>query len=298
MEQITNGKKILIIGGVAAGATAAARARRLDETAEITIVEKGRYVSFANCGLPYFISRDIPKRSALILQTPEGFFSRYRVTVLLETEALSLDRAARKVRVRGPEGESDLTYDSLILAQGGTPVFPSIRGLDSPNVFKLWTIPDMDAVHKFVETEKPSSAVVIGGGFIGLEAAEAFLKRGLATSIVELTETLMPPADPEFGMLIRRSYEAAGARVFTGRSVRSVDVSSRTVLLDDGSEVPAGIVLVSAGVRPNTELAKAAGLEIGSSGGVSVDEGLRTGAPHIWPPGIWLKSPTGSAAGA
>jgi len=285
MEQITNGKKILIIGGVAAGATAAARARRLDATAEITIVEKGRYVSFANCGLPYFISRDIPKRSALILQTPEGFFSRYRVTVLLETEALSLDRAARKVRVRGPEGESDLTYDSLILAQGGTPVFPSIRGLDSPNVFKLWTIPDMDAVHKFVETEKPSSAVVIGGGFIGLEAAEAFLKRGLATSIVELTETLMPPADPEFGMLIRRSYEAAGARVFTGRSVRSVDVSSRTVLLDDGSEVPAGIVLVSAGVRPNTELAKAAGLEIGSSGGVSVDEGLRTGDPHIWAAG-------------
>ncbi len=278
-------KKILIVGGVAAGATAAARARRLDESAEITIVEKGRYVSFANCGLPYFISRDIPKRSSLILQTPEGFFSRYRVNVLLQTEALSLDRSARSVRVRGPEGESDLTYDSLILAQGGTPVFPPIRGLDSPNVFRLWTLPDMDGVHKFLETEKPSSAVVIGGGFIGLEAAEAFTKRGHATSIVELTETLMPPADPEFGRLIRRSYETAGARVFTGRSVRSVDSGSGTITLDDGTEIPAGIVLVSAGVRPNTELARAAGLEIGPSGGISVDEGLRTSDPNIWAAG-------------
>lgn len=278
-------KKILIIGGVAAGATAAARARRLDESAEISIVEKGRYVSFANCGLPYFISRDIPKRSSLILQTPEGFFSRYRVQVVLQTEALSIDRAARTVHVRGPEGESDLPYDSLILAQGGTPIFPPIRGLDSPNVFRLWTIPDMDGVHKFLETEKPSSAVVIGGGFIGLEAAEAFVKRGLSTSIVELTETLMPPADPEFGRLIRASYEAAGARVFTGRSVRSVDSAAGTISLDDGTEVPAGIVLVSAGVRPNTELAKAAGLEIGASGGVSVDESLRTSDPNIWAAG-------------
>ncbi len=278
-------KKILIIGGVAAGATAAARARRLDETAEITVVEKGRYVSFANCGLPYFVSRDIPKRSSLILQTPEGFFSRYRVAVLLQTEALSLDRAARTVRVRGPEGESDLPYDSLILAQGGTPIFPPIRGLDSPNVFRLWTIPDMDGVHKFVETEKPASAVVIGGGFIGLEAAEAFVKRGLSTSVVELTETLMPPADPEFGRLIRRSYEAAGVRVFTGRSVQAVDAAAGSIRLDDGTEVSAGIVLVSAGVRPNTELAKAAGLEIGASGGLSVDEGLRTSDPRIWAAG-------------
>lgn len=285
MAKEKKGKKVLIIGGVAAGATAAARARRLDETAEITVVEKGRYVSFANCGLPYFVSRDIPKRSALILQTPEGFFSRYRVQVLLQTEALSIDRASREVYVRGPEGESDLSYDSLILAQGGTPIFPPIRGLDSPNVFRLWTIPDMDGVHKFVETEQPSSAVVIGGGFIGLEAAEAFVKRGLSTSIVELTETLMPPADPEFGRLIRRSYETAGARVFTGRSVQTVNASEGTISLDDGTVVSAGIILVSAGVRPNTELAKAAGLEIGASGGLSVDGELRTSDPRIWAAG-------------
>ncbi len=278
-------KRIVIIGGVAAGATAAARARRLDESADITLVEKGRYVSFANCGLPYFISRDIQKRSALILQTPEGFFSRYRIKVLLQTEALGLDRAARKVRVRNAEGESELTYDSLILAQGGSPVFPSITGLDSANVFRLWTIPDMDAVHKYIEEEKPESAVVIGGGFIGLETAEAFLRRGLKTSIVELTDTLMPPADPEFGRLIQREFEAEGVRVITGRSVKFVDSGAKTVTLDDGSSIPAGIILVSAGVRPNTELAKAAGLETGPSGGLSVDEYLRTGDPNIWAAG-------------
>lgn len=289
MTQSKNPKKLVIIGGVAAGATAAARARRLDEFADITIVEKGRYVSFANCGLPYFVSRDIPKRSSLILQTPEGFFSRYRVRVLLQTEALSLDRQSRTVRIRSLEGESDLPYDSLILAQGGTPVFPAVQGLDSPNVFRLWTIPDMDAVHTYVDTLKPSSAVVIGGGFIGLESAEAFVKRGLATTIVELTDTLMPPADPEFGRLIQKSYEAANVRVLTGRSARSVDASSGTLTLDDGTVLPAGIVLVSAGVRPNTELAKSAGLEIGPSGGLSVDPGLRTSDPYIWAAGDMIE---------
>lgn len=289
MTQSKNPKKLVIIGGVAAGATAAARARRLDEFADITIVEKGRYVSFANCGLPYFVSRDIPKRSSLILQTPEGFFSRYRVRVLLQTEALSLDRQVRTVRIRSLEGESDLPYDSLILAQGGTPVFPAVQGLDSPNVFRLWTIPDMDAVHTYVDTLKPSSAVVIGGGFIGLESAEAFVKRGLATTIVEVTDTLMPPADPEFGRLIQKSYEASNVRVLTGRSARSVDASSGTLTLDDGTVLPAGIVLVSAGVRPNTELAKSAGLEIGPSGGLSVDPGLRTSDPYIWAAGDMIE---------
>ena len=291
MKHNGKNKKILIIGGVAAGATAAARARRLDESAEITIVEKGRYVSFANCGLPYFISRDINKRSALILQTPEGFFARYRVKVLLQTEALSLDRVAQTVNIRNSDGDSTLPYDSLILAQGGAPIFPSIVGLDSPNVFRLWTIPDMDAVHKFIDTEKPASAVVVGGGFIGLEAAEAFVKRGLSTSIIEITETLMPPADPEFGSMIRRSYEAAGVKVFTGRSVVSVDTSAGTILLDDGTIVSAGIVLVSAGVRPNIELAKSAGLAIGSTGGLSVDDGLRTIDPHIWAAGDMIEIP-------
>ncbi len=156
--------KILIVGGVAGGATAAARARRISETADITIVERGPYVSYANCGLPYYISRDIQKRSKLLLQTPEGFDSRYGVKVLVDTEAIEIDRAAKRVRVRGPEGESWLEYDSLILAQGGNPVMPALPGLDAANVFRLWTVPDMDAIHEFVETRKPATAVIAGGG--------------------------------------------------------------------------------------------------------------------------------------
>jgi NADPH-dependent 2,4-dienoyl-CoA reductase/sulfur reductase-like enzyme/rhodanese-related sulfurtransferase len=287
--EVAVNKRILIVGGVAAGATAAARARRLDEWAEITIVEKGPYVSFANCGLPYRISRDIAKRSQLILQTAEGFEARYRVKVLLETEAIGIDREARLLKVRGPGGERELPYDSLILAQGGTPFVPPMEGSGAPHVFRLWTIPDMDAIEACLERDKPASAVVIGGGFIGLEAAEAFLKRGLAVTIVELTPHLMPPADPEFGVLIGKAFEEAGARVLCGRSVKKIDAAATTVLLDDGSLVPAGIVLVSAGVRPNTELAKAAGLDIGPSGGLAVDDGLRTADPHIWAAGDMIE---------
>ncbi len=282
-------RKILVVGGVAAGATAAARIRRLDESAEITIVEKGRYVSFANCGLPYFVSRDIQKRSQLILQTPEGFFARYRVDVLLETEAVGIDRVGRTLKVRDASGERELPYDALILAQGGTPFVPPVEGKEAPHVFRLWTIPDMDAVHKYIDAEKPESAVVVGGGFIGLEAAEAFVKRGLKTTIVELTPRVMPPADPEFGRMIAEAFEEAGASVRTGRSVKKIDAASKTVVLDDGSVIPAGIVLMSAGVRPNTELAKAAGLEIGASGGVAVDETLRSSDPYIWAAGDMIE---------
>jgi len=276
---------LVIIGGVAAGATAAARARRLDETAEITLIEKGPYVSFANCGLPYRLSGDITKRSALILQTAEGFFSRYKVNVALKTEAVAIDKAARSVRVRGPEGERDIPYDKLILAQGGTPFVPPVEGVDSPNVFRLWTIPDMDAINAYISDAGAKSAIVVGGGFIGLETAEAFIKRGLSTSIVELTDQLMPPADPEFGAQIAKAFGEAGASVYTKKSLKKIDYASRSVELSDGTILEADIVLMSAGVRPNTELAKAAGLTIGASGGLLVDEFLRTSDEDIFAAG-------------
>jgi NADPH-dependent 2,4-dienoyl-CoA reductase/sulfur reductase-like enzyme len=147
----SNSKKILIIGGVAGGATAAARIRRLDENAEITVLEKGPFVSLANCGLPYYISRDIQKRSKLLLQTPEGFYSRYRVTVKTNTEALEIQRDKKKVLVKTKNGDELLPYDKLILAQGGTPVMPQFPGISLEHVFKLWTIPDMDRIHKFID---------------------------------------------------------------------------------------------------------------------------------------------------
>jgi NADPH-dependent 2,4-dienoyl-CoA reductase/sulfur reductase-like enzyme/rhodanese-related sulfurtransferase len=277
--------KLVIIGGVAAGATAAARARRLDENAQITIIEKGPYVSFANCGLPYRLSGDIGKRSALILQTAEGFFSRYRVDVLLKTEAIGIDRSAKTVLVKDASGERSIPYDRLILAQGGTPFVPPVEGIGSPNVFRLWTIPDMDAISKYLESSQARSAVVVGGGFIGLETAEAFIKRGLSTSIVELTPQLMPPADPEFGRHIAGAFEKAGAAVYTEKSLARIDFEARQVQLSDGTRIDADIVLMSAGVRPNLELAKAAKLPIGSSGGLLVDEYLRTEDESIYAAG-------------
>lgn len=277
--------KLLIVGGVAGGATAAARARRLAETVEITIVERGPYVSFANCGLPYFISRDISRRSKLLLQTPEGFDSRYGVKVLVETEALQIDRAGRRVRVRATEGESWLPYDSLILAQGGAPLLPPVAGIDSPNVFRLWTVPDMDRLSAFLEEKKPTTAVIAGGGFIGMEMAEAFHRRAIRTTMVELLPQVMSTMDPEFAGLIASRLEAHGVTVRTGVGLRSIDHCAGTVELTDGNRVPGEIVLVAAGVRPELSLAREAGLEIGPSGGLRVDEYLRTSDPHIWAAG-------------
>lgn len=277
--------KLLIIGGVAGGATAAARARRLSETAEITILERGPYVSYANCGLPYFVSRDIEKRSKLLLQTPEGFESRYGVKVLVETEALEIDRKGRRVRARGPEGESWISYDNLILAQGGSPVAPAGPGCDAPHVFRLWTVPDMDRIHAYIEQAKPATAVVVGGGFIGLEMAEAFVQRGMTTTVVELLPRVMSAMDPEFGGLIASHLEAHGVRVVTGTGVAAVHADRREVELADGTRVAADLVLFSVGVRPELALARQAGLAIGAAGGLRVDEHLRTSDPHIWAAG-------------
>jgi len=278
-------KKILIIGGVAGGATAAARARRISETADITVVERGPYVSYANCGLPYYLSQDIRKRSALLLQTPEGFDSRYGVKVLVGTEALAIDRATRRVRIKNAAGESWLDYDALILAQGGAPLTPPVPGVDGPNVFRLWTVPDMDRIHEFLESQKPASAVVTGGGFIGLEMAEAFRKRGIATTVVELLPRVMSAMDPEFGSLIAQRLEAHGVRVLTGVGLKAIHAGTREVELEDGRRLPAAVVLLSVGVRPELGLAKQAGLALGETGGLLVDETLRTSDPNIWAAG-------------
>ncbi len=279
--------KIVIVGGVAGGATAAARARRISEEAEITVVERGPYVSYANCGLPYFISRDIQKRSELLLQTPEGFDARYAVRVLLETEAIDLDRSGKRVLVRGKDGESWLAYDKLILAQGGNPITPPMPGADQTHVFKLWTVPDMDRMHSYIEKDKPRTAVVVGGGFIGLEMAEALSKRGLDTTVVELLPSVMATMDPEFGHQIASTLEQNGVKVLTGVKVESV--ADRTVVLGDGRKLPADLVLFSVGVRPELTLARKAGLEIGPTGGLLVDDRLRTTDPDIYGAGDMLE---------
>jgi len=274
--------KILIIGGVAGGATAAARARRVSESAEITLLERGPYVSFANCGLPYFISGDITKRSQLLLQTPEGFDSRYAVKVHINTEAVEIDRKGKRVRANGPDGEQWFDYDKLILAQGGNPILPPLPGHDSANSFKLWTVPDMDRIQAYLKNENPKTAIVAGGGFIGLEMAEAFHSRGIAVTVVELADQLMSVMDREFGERIKTHLEKNGIAIETGVGLKAVLAGSKEVELSDGRRLPADIVLFSVGVRPELTLAKQAGLTLGESGGLLVDATLRTSDPDIY----------------
>jgi NADPH-dependent 2,4-dienoyl-CoA reductase/sulfur reductase-like enzyme/rhodanese-related sulfurtransferase len=273
--------KLVIIGGVAGGATAAARARRVSEAAEITVVERGPYVSYANCGLPYFISRDIPSRQKLLLQTPQGFDRRYRVKVLVETEAVEIDPSRKRVRVRKAGEEAWLPYDKLILAQGGNPVVPGVPGVPAEHVFRFWNVPDMDRLDGFIEAAKPRSAVVVGGGFIGLEMAEAFRRRGLSTTVVELLPTVMPLMDRELGVAIAGELAANGVAVVTGAGVTAVHGASREVELSGGRRLPAELVLFSVGVRPELALARAAGLEVGPAGGLRVDDRLRTSDPDV-----------------
>lgn len=279
----SSSKKILIIGGVAGGATAAARIRRLDENAEITILEKGAYVSFANCGLPYYISKDIQRRSKLLLQTPEGFFSRYRVTVKTNTEAVEIQRNKKMVAVKSQRGDELLSYDKLILAQGGTPIMPQLPGISMEHVFKLWTIPDMDRIYKYIEEKKPAKAIIAGGGFIGLEMAEALSARGIQVTLIELAEQIMIAMDTEFGAMIKAGLEENGIIVKTKAGLCSIFEGSAA--LSDGSLIETDMVLLSIGVRPELTLAKSAGLEIGKNGGLVVDENMRTSDPDIYAAG-------------
>ena len=281
----TDPLKLLILGGVAGGATAAARARRVNEDAEITIVERGPYVSYANCGLPYFISGDIAERSSLLLETPQGFARRYRVDALVNTDALEIDRTAKRVRVQDANGTRWLEYDRLILAQGGTPIRPTFPGSDAPHVFTLWTVPDTDRMDAYMRDRAPKSAVVVGGGFIGLEMAEAFVKRGIATTIVELMPTVMSLMDREFGVQVANECAVHGASVITGVAVTAVHADDHTVELSDGRRIAADLVLFSVGVRPELTLAKSAGLEIGASGGLHVNPQLQTSDPNIYAAG-------------
>ena len=274
-------RRIVIIGGVAGGASAAARARRVDETAEIHIFERGPYISFANCGLPYYIAGEIDGREKLIVMTPETFWARSRVQAHVNHEALSIDRAARTVRVKGPDAsERDVPYDKLILSQGAKPIVPPIPGVDLPHVFTLRDIPDMDRIAAFLDERKPQRAVVIGGGFIGLEMAEAFHRRGLHVTIVELNPQILPLLDRDMARHLQDKIRrpdfdfklGATTAAFTPEGVEFVD----------GSKLPADLILLSVGVKAEVELAKIAGLEIGVTGGVKTNGRMESSDPDIY----------------
>lgn len=272
-------KRYLIIGGVAGGMSAATRLRRLDEHAQITVLERGGYVSFANCGLPYYLGGVIEERSSLLLQTPESLGSRFGLDVRVRTEAVSIDRAARTVTARdlATGEESVLEYDALVLSPGSVPIRPPMDG--GERMLTLWNIDDVDAAMARLEV-KPRNALVIGAGFIGLEMVENLVHRGLDVTLVELAEQVLPPIDPEMAGPVAQRLIDRGVDVRLGTKV--VAIGADTATLDDGSVVPAEFVLGSVGVRPETSLAAAAGLELGERGGIRVDDALRTSDPHIW----------------
>ena len=278
-------KNLLIIGGVAAGATAAARARRLDNDVNITLLEAGADVSFANCGLPYYLGRDIAYRSSLILASPETFDDQYRVKVHTLTEAVSIDRKGKSVtaRNRNTGEEQVFPYDSLILAQGGKPVVPPLAGVDKDHVFQLWTLDDMDAIDTYLEHHEPKKAVVVGGGFIGLEMVEALTKRGMQVSLVEMAPQVMPNLEGEFAGFITKELQDYQVNLHLGKSLQ--EIGDTQVKLNDGTTIDAEFVLLSVGVRPTLQLAKDAGLDIGVTGALQVDATMRTSDPAIFAAG-------------
>ena len=273
--------RIIIVGGVAGGASAAARARRVDEAAEIHIFERGPFISFANCGLPYFIGGEIQDRAKLLIMTPEKMWTRSRVRAHVNHEVLSINRAAKTIKVKGPDGaEEDVAYDKLILSQGAKPIVPPIPGADLPNVFTLRDVPDMDRIVAFIETRRPKSAAVVGGGFIGLEMAEAFHRRGIDVTIIEKFPHILPLLDDDMAKHLQNQIAGQSLELKTSAEARVL--TAQGIELADGSFVPAELILLSVGVKAEIGLAKEAGIEIGITGGVKTNAHMESSDPDIY----------------
>jgi NADPH-dependent 2,4-dienoyl-CoA reductase/sulfur reductase-like enzyme/rhodanese-related sulfurtransferase len=271
--------KIVIVGGVAGGMSAATRMRRLDADAEITVIEKSGHVSYANCGLPYYVGGVIEEEEALLLQTPASLHKRFRLDVRVASEVRAIDVAKKKVTVLNElTGEEyELEYDKLVLSPGASPVIPPIPGIE--RALTLRTVEDVEKIFARV-ANKPSSAVVIGGGFIGVEIAENLTHKGISTTIIEASPQLLAPLDPEMATLVAREMQRNGVEVYLGASAQNI--SENFVTLSTGVDVPAELVILAIGVRPDTQLAKDSGLSIGSRGGISVDEFNRTSNHDIY----------------
>lgn len=279
-------RRIVVVGGVAAGASAATKARRTDEGAEIVIFERGPYVSFANCGLPYYVGGDIQDLDDLLLMTPKRFADRFRIRVELHHEVTRILRNEHQVEVLNLRtGESRrVPYDKLILAPGGRPVLPPIPGIDRPGVYSLTTVPEAESLRRWVGSTAARQAVVIGGGFIGIEAVEALLNRGLEVHLVEKLHQVLPQMDPEMAALLAGHLAERGVRLHLGAEVVGFAGDDRLsgVQLASGELLEAQAAVVAIGVRPDLTLARDAGLEIGASGGVVVDSRMQSSDPDIF----------------
>jgi len=278
--------KLIIVGGVAGGATAAARARRLNESAEIIIFERGEYISFANCGLPYHVGGVIEKRDALLVTTEEAFSERYRIDIRSFNEVSAIDKEKKQVTVKNlKSGETYIeSYDKLILSPGAEPLRPPIEGIELDNIYNLRDIPDTDRIKSFVDNGKPSRAVVVGGGFIGLEMAENLAHRNVKVTVIEMLNQIIAPLDLEMASMVQE-YLAEKDIIcdLDNRVTAFVKEDDRIkVKTESGSEVVCDLVIMSTGVRPESKLAAEAGLRIGQRAGIVVDACMKTSDSHIY----------------
>lgn len=283
---MTQRKRVLIVGGVAGGASCAARLRRLDETAEIVLFDRGPFVSFANCGLPYYVGNVIQDESKLLVATPELFRERFNIEVRTMNEVTAIDRGAREIEVREVEtGRVHRErYDALVLSPGASPIRPPLPGIDLEGIFALRTIPDSRRIREWIEERDARRAVVVGGGFIGLEMAENLVKRELEVTLIEMAPQLLPPLDADMAEFVHRRVASHVSHVQLNDGVAGFAAAGGAleVHTKSGARFPADLVILGIGVRPETDLARAAGLEIGSSGGIRVDGSMRTSDPRIW----------------
>lgn len=278
-------KKVIIIGGVAGGASTAARLRRLDEKAQIIMIERGEHISFANCGLPYYVGGVIPERSNLIIETVEGMEARFNLDVRIQSEVLeiNLDQKTIKVQNRKTSQIYVESYDYLVLSPGANPVTPPISGLkEADNVFTVRSIPDTDRITEFMDKNEPKNAVIIGGGFIGLEMAENLHHRGLSVSVVEMLPQVMAPLDSEMAGIVHNHLRSKGLQLILSDGVKAFHDKGTQIELQSGKIVPSDLTILAIGVRPEVELAKSAGLELGSRGGIKVNFHMQTSDPSVY----------------
>lgn len=275
--------KVVIIGGVAGGMSAATRLRRLNEDAEIIIIEKGPYVSFANCGLPYYVSGEISDRSDLLVQTPASLKARFNLDVRPESEAIAIDSDKQQVEIK-TEGKTYWeSYDKLILSPGARPIVPPISGLaEASTVFSLRNVPDLDKIMKQLDTLQPKKATVIGAGFIGLEMAENLKEAGLDVTIVEKAPHVLPPLDQEMAAFVEKELKANGVTVLTNVGATAFTENGQKITLDNGAELSSDLTILSVGVVPENTLASEAGIALGYRGGIEVDENYQTSVANIY----------------
>ena len=284
-------KKLIVVGGVAGGASVAARARRLSEEAHIIVIERGSFVSYANCGLPFHISGEIENRESLLVQTPEGLKNRFDLDVRTRSEAVSIDRETRHVEIRNLDTNEVYSerYDDIVLAPGAAPLSPPIPGIDREGHFALRSIPDMDAVIEWNNRIRPRHATVVGAGYIGLEMVEQLTHLGMSVTLIEAAPQILGAVDEDMAFWPHRQLEDRNIDVRVSAKVvgfeepsEAEDARASTVVLSDGSRLPTDLVILSIGVKPEVELARTAGVDVGELGGIRVNQHMRTSDEHIW----------------